>query len=203
MDIRETNTETFLTDFCWIPNRECNKHGSSFRREPTLKPRLWQKFWLWLTHSSSKTPVCFLNSSNYSHWQLSPYLRAWSPERQRPRCCATNVPALGQSTAHKATPIPSSKTFLILNCRDQNPKGKGDFCLHHHLNLACSNFFSSPHTSHTPDWLLLRNAAGWENSDDTALGIHKTTAAPGDPNVPFALCQMSPVILPCCNLNAF
>lgn len=148
---------------------------------------------------------CFLSSQVQQLLSLTTFLllhKSLKPWLAACRLLCNKCPSTGAVRSTQSTPYASSKSFLILNCRDQNPKGKGDFCLRLYpdLILACSNFFFfTPHTLHTTHF---PNASLSEQQMTlTAVEICKTTAALGDEKVHFALCQVSAVILPYCNLN--
>lgn len=150
---------------------------------------------------------CFLSSQVQQLFSLTAFLlclRAWSPWRQRTGCCVTNVPALGHWGAHKA---PSILQKLNLNCSNQNPKVDGRLLPSPRPHLACSKFFffSLPTlytlqiVSYFPKSTRLRE----QLITPPTVEICKTKVAPGDEKAPSALCQESPLVLSCCNLNPF
>lgn len=116
---------------------------------------------------------CFLSSQVQQLLSLTTFLllhKSLKPWLAACRLLCNKCPSTGAVRSTQSTPYASSKSFLILNCRDQNPKGKGDFCLRLYpdLILACSNFFFfTPHTLHTPDWLLLPKCKPQWAADDT------------------------------------
>lgn len=117
---------------------------------------------------------------------LSLLPKSLKPRRQHSGC-GMQVPAQGQPGTHK---VPS--TQQLPSCK-QRPKSKGHgrlLSLRPYILPAPTPFFLATSTWHAPDLLPKCTVS---NAD--------CYGAPGDEKAHSALCQASPVVLSCCNLN--
>lgn len=142
------------------------------------------------TAATVHTAEGFFLSLQFSPPTLPSCPRAWSPE--------DSTVAVGHRSQHRGsqehTTSPLPNDFPAVR-RDQNPKVTGDCCPHLHSDLilpAPTPFFLATSTWHAPDLLPKHTVS---NAD--------CCGAPGDEKAHSALCQASPVVLSCRNLNPF
>ena len=115
---------------------------------------------------------CFLSSQVQQLFPLTTFLlllKSLKPWKAACWLLYNKHHSTGAVRSTQSIPYPSSKSFLILNCRDQNPTGKGDFCLHLHpdLILPAPTFFFSPRFAHSRLTLASQMHQAQKAADDT------------------------------------